>query len=115
MAAIPILMKDVNNGYAVIWEALGNADTGGVFTPFRTVKAMSFQATGTFGTGATVTVLGSNDGTNFVALPTTVTFTAAGLKSVALEDLGINYYRVNTSGGVGTTDIDVTAFVRTSG
>jgi hypothetical protein len=37
---------------------------------------------------------GSNDNSTFVALPTAVSLTALGVKSVAPADLGFLYYRL---------------------
>ena len=55
--------------------------------------AMSIQGVGTFGS-ATIDIQGSNDGTTYAALPTAVSLTVAGIKSVALADLGYKFYRV---------------------
>lgn len=58
------------------------------------VTAMSLQVTGTFN-GSTLALEASNDGTNYAALPTAVSLTAAGIKSVALADLGYLHYRLS--------------------
>ncbi len=63
-----------------------------VFQPKRPL-AMSVQATGAF-TTATIDIQASNDGTTYAALPTAVSLNAVGIKSVALADLGYQYYRV---------------------
>ena len=57
------------------------------------VTAMSIQASGTFG-AATLDLQGSNDGVTYAALPIAISFAAAGIKSVALADLGYRFYRV---------------------
>ena len=59
----------------------------------------SVQVTGTFGS-ATVTLLGSNDGTNFVAIKdagnSAMSFTAAGIAELSS---GFRYYKPNIAGG----------------
>lgn len=127
--------RDGIDGYQVVW-ALGNADTGlAVGSPIGDQAASvilpagasmpgiagcvdrSFACTGTFG-GATVTIEGSNDGTNFQTLITpatsgTVPFLASTTASAA--NLPVNtpvaQIRAKTTGGSGTT-ITVTAFFR---
>lgn len=126
--------RDGLDGYQVVW-VLGNADTGlAVGSPIgdggsAVVAAgasqpgisgcvdRSFEASGTFG-GATVTIEGSNDGTNFQTLITPATtgsipFVPATATSAA--NLPVNVpvaqIRAKTSGGSGTT-ITVSAFFR---
>lgn len=99
------------NAHKVLWETCLNTDTGEPVTfPGGTIK--SFQVTGTFG-GATVTIEGSNDGTNYAALTTNgttaATATTAGIKNIFENTL---YIRCNVTGGGGTTDLDVTLLVR---
>jgi len=66
-------------------------------------SAISAQLTGTIG-AANVSIECSNDGTNYVALPTAVVFAATGVKSIAPADLGFKYYRTNvTTGAPGGT------------
>lgn len=104
---------DINpesNGQSVtaVWASMGNADTG-TAVDYNHFLDRSIQVTGTFG-GATVTVQGSNDGTNFATLSdyqgNLLTLTAAGLKPIAE---GVRYIRVITSGGSGTV-VTVTLF-----
>ena len=57
------------------------------------VMAMSLQGSGTFG-AATLDIQASNDGVTYAALPTAVSLSAAGIRSVAVADLGFRYYRV---------------------
>lgn len=59
--------------------------------------SLSVQATGTFGAG-TLSLQGGNDGTNFAALGTAISFTAAGAKGVAQADLGFKWYNLNLAG-----------------
>lgn len=92
----------------ITWAGLANADSGSagdlVGSPDKTV-----QVTGTFGAGGSVTLQGSNDGTNWETLSdplgTALTFTAAGLKAVLENPL---YIRPIVTAGDGTTDLAVT-------
>lgn len=81
---------------------LGNADTG-IASNISRWADRTVHVTGTFG-GATVTIQGSNDNTNWVTLNDTngaaLTFTAAGMKIMAENP---SYTRAITSGGAGTT------------
>jgi hypothetical protein len=91
-----------------VW-ALADTAGNGLGESFPGCRALSFQATGTFASG-TVTITGSNDGTNYIGLGTAVAFAnAAGLKGVALLDLGFQFYRPELTGGGGTTAVTVTA------
>ena len=56
------------------------------------VSAMSIQAEGV--SAGDVELNASNDGTNYYALPTAITFAADGIKSIALADLGYLNYQI---------------------
>ena len=72
------------------------------------LQAMSLQTKGSdYGSG-TVAINGSNDGVNFVALPTAIALTADGVKSIALADLGYKHYQIALTGA---TNPVLTAFV----
>jgi hypothetical protein len=81
--------------------ALGNADTG-VAIDRTDFADRSVQVEGTFG-AATVTIQGSNDGTNWETLRdpqgVALSFTSAGLKQILETTL---YIRPVSSGGTGT-------------
>ena len=66
----------------------GNVD----FEAVRPLLSLVAQLRGTYVAG-TVALQGSLDNSTFVALPTAVSFTGAGIKSVAVADLGFLYYR----------------------
>lgn len=68
---------------------------------------ITLQVTGTFG-GATVAIQASNDGTNFVALPTAVSTISTALKSVPSDGLGFKHYKLVLSGGNASTDLACT-------
>lgn len=95
-------------GYAwmVFWDGLVKGDTGSPLEmPARADR--SVQIIGTFDS-ATVTLKGSNDGTNYVTLDdnegTAISLTSAGL--VGVRD-PVRYIRPEVSGSGGSADIDV--------
>jgi hypothetical protein len=87
--------------FLIVWSAIGNNDNG---APLALLKASdkSVQVAGTFA-GATVTIQGSNDGSNWSTLSDpqglSLSFTSPGLKTV-LEHT--RYIRPVSSGGAGT-------------
>jgi len=95
------------NGVLVTWTGLANGDTGalveGVDYADRTV-----QISGTFGTGGSVTIEGSNDGATFAPLTdpqgNAITKTAAGLEVI---EEGPRYVRPNVTAGDGATNLPV--------
>lgn len=90
--------------------ALGNADTG-VAVTLSDAADRSVQIEGTFG-AATITIQGSNDGSNWQSLTdpqgNAIARTTAGLK--AITEL-TRYVRAISSGGTGTA-ITVTLFMK---
>ncbi len=74
----------------------------------RGLLAMSLQTKGSAYGSGTLAINGSNDGTNFVALPTAVSLGADGVKSVALADLGFKWYQLALTG---STNPAFTAYV----
>lgn len=78
------------------------ADGDSQFQVNKAIRAMTFQGDGNDGAG-TVSLQGSNDGTNFYALPTAISLTAAGVASVVQADLGYLYYNVHLTGSTGPT------------
>lgn len=94
------------------WAGLLNGDDGGP-VELPSFPDVSVQITGTFGTGGSVTLLGSNDGTNYVALTdpqgNAITKTAAGLEQV--EEL-VRYIKPSVTAGDGTTSLTVTLLAR---
>ena len=53
--------------YVAAWASMANGDSGGPLE-FTSYADRSFQVTGTFGSGGTVRLEGSNDGTNWAVL-----------------------------------------------
>lgn len=111
MAAPAITSNVHSREHGVIVTVTQSEANDGVvgFEVLAPLVAMSFQVLGTVGAG-TVELHGSNDGSTFVALPTAVSVSAAGVKSVATADLGYKYYGVFVDSSDGTND--VTAYVR---
>jgi len=98
------------------WSALANGDTGTVLTPelFADYREISVQVLGTFGTGGSVSLQGSNDGgTTWANLldpaGNALTFTAAGIKTLGVVAERI---RPSVTAGDGTTELDVMLFMR---
>lgn len=88
------------------WEGLDSDDSGAPLQ-MPAFSDRSIQFTGTFGAGGTVSLEGSNDGTNYEILQdiegAAITLTSAGIRSV-LELT--RYIRPHVTAGDGTTDID---------
>lgn len=84
------------------WTGLTTSDTGAPLEAPGFTDA-SYQVTGTFG-GATVTIEGSNDGTNYVTLTdpsaTAISFTATGLSQILQI---VRFIRPKVTGGSGAS------------
>lgn len=84
----------------------------------------TFQCSGTFGVGATVTIQGSNDGANWFTLttpsgipgalgtPAGATFTTASGGGIEQVTEACQFYRPALAGGDGTTALTVAMFAR---
>jgi hypothetical protein len=97
----------------VSWTPLANGDSGSA-VDLNDYRDRSVQVLGTFGTGGSVTLQGSNDGgTTWATLTdqggTNLTFTAAGIKHV--QQL-TEYIRPIVTAGDGTTALTVYVFMR---
>ena len=94
------------------WTALGSADSG---TPVSYLNFADATVTveGTFSTGGSCTLEGSNDGTNYYALTdpqgNAITKTAAGIELVTEAP---RYYRPRCTAGDGSTAIQVRLLLR---
>lgn len=95
----------------VIWETITNSDAEGAPIVGVEWADRCVSVTGTFG-GATLSVAGSNDGTNYYTLNnaqgTAATFTAAGIKQVVEVPM---YIKPILTGGSGS-DVDVIMIAR---
>lgn len=96
----------------LIWSGLLNGDTGDA-REFGGWNDRSIQVTGTFGSGGSLTLQGTNDGTNWYTLydayNSALTFTSAGLRSVLVLPWKV---RPIVTAGDGTTSLVATLFMR---
>lgn len=107
-------------GFVVSWTPMANGDVGKPLPKrYSAFVDRTFQAEGTFGTGGSVAVQGSNDDDDsgatghYRALSdpqgTTIAITAAGIKQVTEACANM---RPAVTAGDGTTALTVTAFIR---
>ena len=118
MAVIAQAVTDLSNfhdkGQIIVWTPLTQSglDTGAPATNFSGADR-SVQVEGTFGTGGTCIIEGSNDGVNYETLNdhlgNALSITAKGIKSV---DQIVRYLRPRISAGDGTTSLTVTLLTR---
>ena len=100
------------NSILATWSGLANGDTG---APIQepAFADRTVQISGTFGSGGSITLQGSNDGTNFVALTdgqgNAVTKLAAAME--VIEECP-RYVRPSVTAGDGTTALVVTMWAR---
>lgn len=107
-------LSEVGNAALVTWTPLTftGSDVG---APVQWVEYADrcVQVTGTFGAGGSVTIEGSNDGTNYAALAdpqgNALTITAAKLEQVLELP---RYVRPRVTAGDGTTSLTVTICMR---
>ena len=97
----------------VVWTPLANGDSGSA-VDLNDYRDRSIQVLGTFGTGGSVTLQGSNDGGTTWATLTdqsgnNLTFTAAGIKHI--QQL-TEFIRPTVTAGDGTTALTVYVFMR---
>lgn len=95
------------------WNSLGNGDTGQPLTYPDYGGDMTVAFTGAWGSGGSVSLEGSNDGTNWSVLTNpqgaAITKTSPGVTLVAA---GPQFVRPHVTAGDGTTEILCTALVR---
>lgn len=99
---------------AVVAQAtLTAADPDSAAWENRIAGDMCVQVAGTFG-GATVLVQGSNDGTNYATLNDPQGNALSIATTAKIEQLleAPRFLKLSSSGGGGTTDLDVTIFAR---
>jgi len=116
MAAIAATRKKIGaRSIEVKWETLTSADSGASAEvkghPDRTV-----QVSGT-PSGATITLQGSVDGTNFVTLTDNLGLDIVFVNTTGLKVLAQapRYMQITNSGGDGSTDIDITMLCNAAG
>ena len=95
---------------AIVWASLGNGDTGKPFFPPRFTQR-SVHIFGTFGSGGSITLQGSNErgtATSWITLEDLwgddLILTAAGLKQIGSHGLQT---RPNVTAGDGDTDLTI--------
>lgn len=108
-----VVGQEYGENYAVAkWDNIPNGNDGQV-VEMPAYADRSVQVGGTFGTGGTVVLEGSNDGATYATLKdpfgNDISFTAAGLKQVVEI---CKYMRPRVTAGDGTTAIDVTLLMR---
>lgn len=100
------------HGVLYTWSGILNLDTGN-WVEMTEYGDRTFQLTGTFGTGGSVTMQGSNDGTNAFSLTdpqgNAVTKTAAAGETLMETP---RYIRPNCTAGDGATSLVVTVWAR---
>lgn len=95
------------------WAAMldGSVPKAGDAASTGTYEKLTVQVVGTFGTGGSITMQGSNDGTNWATLEdrenNAITVTAAAL--VEIRDHP-RFIRPNLTAGDGTTNLRVLVF-----
>jgi hypothetical protein len=96
----------------LVWTTLDSDDSG---APAEMVDYpdMTVAITGTFGVAGSITMQGSNDGTNYFALTdpqgNAITKTAAGMEIIVEAP---RYVRPLVTGGDGTTSLTATVLCR---
>jgi len=97
----------------ITWEAITTTNDVGNWIKIPDYPDKTVQIVGNFGTGGTLDIEGSNDGTNAAILTDTrgnsITKTAAYLGSMAENPL---YIRPMLSAGTGAVDLDIIVIAR---
>lgn len=114
MAVSPLDLSELiaQQVHLYAWLAVANGDTGAPITLDNRVD-LTVTIDGTFGTGGSCTLKGSNDGTNYYALTdpqgTAITRTTAAIKQVTEAP---RYVRPEVTAGDGATAIDIRLVAR---
>lgn len=96
------------DGDVVTWAAIPNGNQGDAAGgPYRSA---SFQASGTFGSGGSVKLEGSNDGSTWADLSSAARTTAGFFAALGAGEHP-RFIRPNVTAGDGTTAITVTGFL----
>jgi len=109
VSVAPTVVVEVQGQAATVtWAGLTNGATGAA-QPYLAWTQASFQVSGTFGSGGSIKLQGSNDGSNWFDLSPTP-LTSAGF----FGGLGANekplYVRPNVTAGDATTSLTVVAW-----
>jgi hypothetical protein len=96
----------------VVWAGIGNGQAG-TFAPKTPGYGKVFvQVTGTFGSGGSIELDGSNDGFNWVKL-SSAALTSAGFFAALGANEKPKYIRPNCTAGDATTSLNITAWFST--
>lgn len=102
--------------FTVTWAGLANGASGTAFVVPENFGLGAIQATGTFGSGGSATMLGSNDGLTFGSLPSILLAGANAMTAaapIAEVDCIALVVAPKVTAGDGTTALTVVAnFVR---
>lgn len=118
MSVVNNTVADVNTygsrSNVFVWPALANGDTG-LPIEIPGLANRSVQVTGTFGAGGSITMQGSNDGSNWATLTdgdgNNITITAAKIENIYEFT---RYVRPSVTAGDGTTALTITLVGRRS-
>lgn len=116
MATVTATYTQVSGqGQVVAWTPLTTTNSDGSAAELPYFSDRSVQVTGTFSTGGSVRLQGSNDGTNWAALQdpggTDINITAAGIKQIMPVT---RYIRPLVTAGDGSTSLTVTVYAAKS-
>lgn len=89
----------------VLWGGIVNGAVG-MPSPRLRYRSVSLQAYGTFGTGGSIKLQGSNDGTNWWDLSATALTSAGGFAALGATERP-KYIRPSVTAGDGTTALSV--------
>lgn len=113
---VPVVTENPDgqrNCQLIVWSGLLNGPDTGTPVQVGDFADRSFQITGTFGAGGSITIEGSNDGVTYFPLTdpqgNAITKTAAALE-VASECT--RYVRPSVTAGDGTTSLAVALWAR---
>jgi hypothetical protein len=99
--------------YVVQWGPMGNGDVGRPIQDLFAYADRSVQVEGTFGSGGSMSIEGSNDGTNFHTLsnPSGSALTATSAMLAAIVEMPLQI-RPRVTAGDGTTALTATMLLR---
>lgn len=106
MAAFDTILHTSGGNALELVKVTASANATYNFQPEHPIRAMSLQAIGGGGNnfgGGTVELKGSNDGVTFYSLPTSVTLSADGIKSVTIPNSGLLFYQIALTGSTSPT------------
>ena len=116
MATVTATFTQVSGQAQVVsWTPLTTTNTDGSSAELPYFSDRSVQVSGTFGTGGSVTLQGSNDNSTWAALHdvagSAITLTSAGIKKVSPNT---RYIRPLVTAGDGTTSLTVSVYAAKS-